>query len=140
MHHCSFQKLMMAVASFSWPLFPSRRLTSAIPCQLVARKVKDLLKGQGFPDYVAPFGNSRAQDVLDWVPVHFATLSSNVKVQGGAKGRLLAVPLTSGWVTGIWGCPCEEDGCSVIRSAWIVNTAFVLVGNVMISQQFHGLR
>ncbi|MBZ3891482.1 Tectonic-1 [Sciurus carolinensis] len=55
------------------------RLTSAIPCRLVARKVKDLLRGQGFPDYVAPFGNSRAQDVLDWVPVHFTTLSSNVK-------------------------------------------------------------
>nr|XP_027804996.1 tectonic-1 [Marmota flaviventris] len=55
------------------------RLTSALPCRLVARKVKDLLKGQGFPDYVAPFGNSQAQDALDWVPVHFATLSSNVK-------------------------------------------------------------
>uniref|UniRef100_A0A8D2BAM1 Tectonic family member 1 n=1 Tax=Sciurus vulgaris TaxID=55149 RepID=A0A8D2BAM1_SCIVU len=55
------------------------RLSSTIPCRLVVRKVKDLLRGQGFPDYVAPFGNSQAQDVLDWVPVHFTTLSSNVK-------------------------------------------------------------
>uniref|UniRef100_UPI0040386B2E tectonic-1 isoform X2 n=1 Tax=Callospermophilus lateralis TaxID=76772 RepID=UPI0040386B2E len=55
------------------------RLTSTLPCRLVARKVKDLLKGQGFPDYVASFGNSQAQDALDWVPVHFATLTSNVK-------------------------------------------------------------
>ncbi|KAM9622547.1 tectonic-1 [Trichechus inunguis] len=55
------------------------RLTRAIPCRLAMQKVKSLLKGQGFPDYVAPFGNSRAQDVLDWVPVHFLTQSSNMK-------------------------------------------------------------
>uniref|UniRef100_A0A9L0J0G8 Tectonic family member 1 n=1 Tax=Equus asinus TaxID=9793 RepID=A0A9L0J0G8_EQUAS len=47
--------------------------------QLVVQKVKSLLKGQGFPDYVAPFGNSQAQDVLDWVPVHFVTQASHVK-------------------------------------------------------------
>ncbi|XP_010967948.2 tectonic-1 isoform X1 [Camelus bactrianus] len=55
------------------------RLTGAVTCRLVAQKVKSLLKGQGFPDYVAPFGNSRAQDVLDWVPVHFITQTSHVK-------------------------------------------------------------
>ncbi|XP_017521463.3 tectonic-1 isoform X1 [Manis javanica] len=55
------------------------RLTRAITCPLVMQKVKSLLKGQGFPDYVASFGNSRAQDVLDWVPVHFVTQISHVK-------------------------------------------------------------
>eukprot|EP00070_Physeter_catodon_P002099 XP_007104269.1 tectonic-1 isoform X4 [Physeter catodon] len=55
------------------------RLTKAITCQLVAQKVESLLKGQGFPDYVAPFGNSQAQDVLDWVPVHFITQTSHMK-------------------------------------------------------------
>ncbi|KAI5251886.1 Tectonic-1 [Manis pentadactyla] len=55
------------------------RLTRAITCPLVMQKVKGLLKGQGFPDYVASFGNSRAQDVLDWVPVHFVTQISHVK-------------------------------------------------------------
>ncbi|XP_073917307.1 tectonic-1 isoform X2 [Castor canadensis] len=55
------------------------RLTSAISCQLAAQKVRDLLKGQGFPDYVAPFGNSRPQDLLDWVPVHIVSQSSNMK-------------------------------------------------------------
>ncbi|XP_008506664.1 tectonic-1 isoform X1 [Equus przewalskii] len=55
------------------------RLTGAVTCQLVGQKVKSLLKGQGFPDYVAPFGNSQAQDVLDWVPVHFVTQASHVK-------------------------------------------------------------
>ncbi|XP_063641007.1 tectonic-1 isoform X12 [Pan troglodytes] len=51
----------------------------ALPCQLVAQKVKSLLWGQGFPDYVAPFGNSQAQDMLDWVPIHFITQSFNRK-------------------------------------------------------------
>nr|KAF6468151.1 tectonic family member 1 [Rousettus aegyptiacus] len=55
------------------------RLTSATTCLLVAEKVKSLLRGQGFPEFVAPFGNSRAQDVLDWVPVHFVTQASHVK-------------------------------------------------------------
>ncbi|XP_049643724.1 tectonic-1 [Suncus etruscus] len=47
------------------------RLTGALTCELAAQRTKSLLRGQGFPDFVAPFGNSRAQDVLDWVPVHF---------------------------------------------------------------------
>uniref|UniRef100_A0A9L0JDZ7 Tectonic family member 1 n=1 Tax=Equus asinus TaxID=9793 RepID=A0A9L0JDZ7_EQUAS len=55
------------------------RKGGAVTCQLVVQKVKSLLKGQGFPDYVAPFGNSQAQDVLDWVPVHFVTQASHVK-------------------------------------------------------------
>uniref|UniRef100_A0A2I2Z711 Tectonic family member 1 n=1 Tax=Gorilla gorilla gorilla TaxID=9595 RepID=A0A2I2Z711_GORGO len=53
--------------------------TGALPCQLIAQKVKSLLWGQGFPDYVAPFGNSQAQDMLDWVPIHFITQSFNRK-------------------------------------------------------------
>ncbi|XP_020745662.2 tectonic-1 isoform X2 [Odocoileus virginianus] len=55
------------------------RLTKALTCRLVAQKMKSLLKGQGFPDYVASFGNSQAQDVLDWVPVYFITQTSHVK-------------------------------------------------------------
>lgn len=63
-------------------VFFPKRLTTAIACRLVAQKVESLLKGQGFPDYVAPFGNSQAQDVLDWVPVHFITQTSHMKVKG----------------------------------------------------------
>uniref|UniRef100_A0A5G2QAI4 Tectonic family member 1 n=1 Tax=Sus scrofa TaxID=9823 RepID=A0A5G2QAI4_PIG len=55
------------------------RKGKTITCRLAAQKVKSLLKGQGFPDYVAPFGNSQAQDVLDWVPIHFITQTSHVK-------------------------------------------------------------
>uniref|UniRef100_A0A2R9AHW5 Tectonic family member 1 n=1 Tax=Pan paniscus TaxID=9597 RepID=A0A2R9AHW5_PANPA len=61
------------------PLAAGFQLTGALPCQLVAQKVKSLLWGQGFPDYVAPFGNSQAQDMLDWVPIHFITQSFNRK-------------------------------------------------------------
>lgn len=62
--------------------FLLQRLTSTITCPLVVEKVKNLLKGQGFPDYVASFGNSQAQDVLDWVPIHFITQAPHVKVPG----------------------------------------------------------
>uniref|UniRef100_A0A2K6UX32 Tectonic family member 1 n=1 Tax=Saimiri boliviensis boliviensis TaxID=39432 RepID=A0A2K6UX32_SAIBB len=61
------------------PLAAGFQLTGALPCRLVAQKVESLLWGQGFPDYVASFGNSQAQDVLDWVPIHFITQSFNRK-------------------------------------------------------------
>ncbi|XP_063470527.1 tectonic-1 isoform X8 [Symphalangus syndactylus] len=61
----------------------------ALPCQLVAQKVKSLLWGQGFPDYVAPFGNSQAQDMLDWVPIHFFTQSFNRKDSCQLPGALV---------------------------------------------------
>uniref|UniRef100_A0A0A0MRU7 Tectonic family member 1 n=1 Tax=Homo sapiens TaxID=9606 RepID=A0A0A0MRU7_HUMAN len=57
--------------------------------QLVAQKVKSLLWGQGFPDYVAPFGNSQAQDMLDWVPIHFITQSFNRKDSCQLPGALV---------------------------------------------------
>ncbi|NXN59639.1 TECT1 protein, partial [Rynchops niger] len=48
------------------------RITAAMKCQPLTQTLLDLLKGQTFPEYVASFGNSRAQDVLDWVPItHF---------------------------------------------------------------------
>ncbi|XP_060238407.1 tectonic-1 isoform X2 [Meriones unguiculatus] len=55
------------------------RLTGTVPCGLLAQKMQDLLRGQAFPDYVAAFGNSRAQDVQDWVPVRFVLHSSSMK-------------------------------------------------------------
>ncbi|NXL63911.1 TECT1 protein, partial [Chordeiles acutipennis] len=48
------------------------RITAAMKCQPLTETLLDLLKGQSFPEYVASFGNSQAQDVLDWVPIiHF---------------------------------------------------------------------
>ncbi|NXU88694.1 TECT1 protein, partial [Xiphorhynchus elegans] len=45
------------------------RVTAAMKCQPLAQTLLDVLKGQSFPEYVASFGNSQAQDVLDWVPI-----------------------------------------------------------------------
>uniref|UniRef100_A0A8B9Z4X6 Tectonic family member 1 n=1 Tax=Buteo japonicus TaxID=224669 RepID=A0A8B9Z4X6_9AVES len=39
------------------------------PFPPLTQTLLDLLKGQSFPEYVASFGNSQAQDVLDWVPI-----------------------------------------------------------------------
>ncbi|NXK94452.1 TECT1 protein, partial [Formicarius rufipectus] len=45
------------------------RITAGMKCQPLAQTLLDVLKGQSFPEYVASFGNSQAQDVLDWVPI-----------------------------------------------------------------------
>ncbi|NWZ50919.1 TECT1 protein, partial [Haliaeetus albicilla] len=45
------------------------RITADMKCQPLTQTLLDLLKGQSFPEYVASFGNSQAQDVLDWVPI-----------------------------------------------------------------------
>ncbi|NXK55637.1 TECT1 protein, partial [Chauna torquata] len=38
------------------------RITTAMKCQPLTQALLDLLKGQSFPEYVASFGNSQAQD------------------------------------------------------------------------------
>ncbi|XP_066835423.1 tectonic-1 [Anser cygnoides] len=45
------------------------RITAAVKCQPLTQALLDLLKGQSFPEYVASFGNSQAQNVHDWVPI-----------------------------------------------------------------------
>lgn len=97
--------------------------------------MKSLLKGQGFPDYVASFGNSKAQDVLDWVPVYFITQTSHVKVNGEKLKTTLLVVSSVHLPLSLWG-----DGGGghllrgwlavggsldfVVRWAWILNTDF----------------
>ncbi|NXM65470.1 TECT1 protein, partial [Serilophus lunatus] len=51
------------------------RITAAMKCQPLAHTLLDVLKGQNFPEYVASFGNSQAQDVLDWVPITHTVIS-----------------------------------------------------------------
>lgn len=60
--------------------FFSGRITAATRCQPLTQTLLDLLKGQSFPEYVASFGNSQAQDVLDWVPITHLHTSEQVKV------------------------------------------------------------
>ncbi|XP_028914637.1 tectonic-1 isoform X2 [Ornithorhynchus anatinus] len=51
------------------------KLTRAAECQVLVQKMKTILKGQNFPEFVASFGNSQTQSVLDWVPIHHLTPS-----------------------------------------------------------------
>uniref|UniRef100_G1M5N0 Tectonic family member 1 n=1 Tax=Ailuropoda melanoleuca TaxID=9646 RepID=G1M5N0_AILME len=91
------------------------RLPKAITCQLAVQKVKSLLKGQGFPDYVAPFGNSQAQDVLDWVPIHFITQASHMKQRPMITQSLLFSCL-------VWAqlCRLGEPGTLLLASQRIL--------------------
>ncbi|XP_017669919.1 PREDICTED: tectonic-1 [Lepidothrix coronata] len=57
------------------------RITAAMKCQPLAQTLLDVLKGQNFPEYVASFGNSQAQDVLDWVPITHLHISEQSSCQ-----------------------------------------------------------
>ncbi|XP_010295219.1 PREDICTED: tectonic-1 [Phaethon lepturus] len=57
------------------------RITGSVRCQLLTQTLLDLLKGQSFPEYVASFGNSQAQDVLDWVPITYLHTSEQSSCQ-----------------------------------------------------------
>ncbi|XP_075424298.1 tectonic-1 isoform X2 [Ascaphus truei] len=45
------------------------RYSAATICPLAAEIALNALKGRQFPEYVASFGNSQPQNVLDWVPI-----------------------------------------------------------------------
>uniref|UniRef100_A0A8B9V300 Tectonic-1-3 domain-containing protein n=1 Tax=Anas zonorhyncha TaxID=75864 RepID=A0A8B9V300_9AVES len=55
------------------------RITAAVKCQPLTQALLDLLKGQSFPEYVASFGNSQAENVHDWVPIIHLQNSEQVK-------------------------------------------------------------
>ncbi|KAJ7396571.1 Tectonic-1 [Pitangus sulphuratus] len=57
------------------------RITAAMKCQPLAQTLLEVLKGQSFPEYVASFGNSQAQDVLDWVPITHLHISEQSSCQ-----------------------------------------------------------
>ncbi|KAM4585668.1 tectonic-1 [Fundulus diaphanus] len=45
------------------------RLEDITNCSLVSQLLLDVLRGPNYPHYVASFGNSPLENVLDWVPV-----------------------------------------------------------------------
>ncbi|XP_043819998.1 tectonic-1 isoform X2 [Dromiciops gliroides] len=51
------------------------RLNETINCRLVAKRLKNLLMGRSFPQYVSSFGNSQSHNLHEWVPIHFSTLA-----------------------------------------------------------------
>ncbi|XP_009069330.1 PREDICTED: tectonic-1 [Acanthisitta chloris] len=57
------------------------RITAAMECQPLAQTLLDMLKGQSFPEFVASFGNSQAQNVLDWVPITHLHISEQSSCQ-----------------------------------------------------------
>ncbi|MGH0183515.1 UNVERIFIED_CONTAM: hypothetical protein FKN15_012404 [Acipenser sinensis] len=45
------------------------RVPSTKNCTLLSETILAVLRGQGFPQFVASFGNSKPQNVLDWVQI-----------------------------------------------------------------------
>lgn len=88
---CKLASIVMDSALFL--LFSPGRITAAMKCQPLAQTLLDLLKGQSFPQYVASFGNSQAQDVLDWVPITHLHISEQVSYATTTLPLLLLSPL-----------------------------------------------
>ncbi|XP_072515737.1 tectonic-1 [Salminus brasiliensis] len=55
------------------------RLEDGANCSLVSEVILGTLKGQSFPDYVASFGNSPPQNLMDWVPIENQTMITSVQ-------------------------------------------------------------
>ncbi|XP_044131707.1 tectonic-1 [Bufo gargarizans] len=58
--------------------------TGAGFCKLTNAAILNVLQGQQFPNYVAQFGNSQPENVLDWVPINTIT-TDQAEVQGMCK-------------------------------------------------------
>ncbi|XP_076876563.1 tectonic-1-like isoform X2 [Brachyhypopomus gauderio] len=54
------------------------RLDDGASCSLLSEALLWRVKGQGFPDYVASFGNSLPQNPMDWVPIENQTILTSV--------------------------------------------------------------
>ncbi|XP_069650782.1 tectonic-1 isoform X2 [Haliaeetus albicilla] len=78
------------------------RITADMKCQPLTQTLLDLLKGQSFPEYVASFGNSQAQDVLDWVPITHLHTSEQLP-----SGRERTIPIISSVVFTDISSPAE---------------------------------
>ncbi|XP_069611224.1 tectonic-1 [Ranitomeya imitator] len=50
-------------------------------CKFAGAAILNVLQGQQFPSYVAQFGNSQPENILDWVPINVIT-TDQVEVQG----------------------------------------------------------
>uniref|UniRef100_A0A8B9JTB8 Tectonic family member 1 n=1 Tax=Astyanax mexicanus TaxID=7994 RepID=A0A8B9JTB8_ASTMX len=55
------------------------RLEDGANCSLVSEVILGTLKGQSFPDYVATFGNSLPQNLMDWVPIENQTTVTSLQ-------------------------------------------------------------
>lgn len=55
---------------FGYNMVSGCKLRYSTNCQLISETIAQVLVGQNFPDYVASFGNSQAENVADWVAVN----------------------------------------------------------------------
>ncbi|XP_069816897.1 tectonic-1 [Dendropsophus ebraccatus] len=58
--------------------------TGSALCKFASTAILNVLQGQQFPNYVAQFGNSQPENVLDWVPLSTVT-TDQADVQGMCK-------------------------------------------------------
>ncbi|KAM9118634.1 tectonic-1 isoform 2-T3 [Pangshura tecta] len=98
------------------------RITANTECQLLANIILNVLKGQNFPEYVASFGNSQAQDVLDWVPI--------THIQSSEQG-LCQIPV-SFEIEVKW----SKYGSLVNPQAKIVNVSATVITTVLAQTNF----
>uniref|UniRef100_A0A452H6M3 Uncharacterized protein n=1 Tax=Gopherus agassizii TaxID=38772 RepID=A0A452H6M3_9SAUR len=98
------------------------RITASTECQLLANIILNVLKGQNFPEYVASFGNSQAQDVLDWVPI--------THIQSSEQG-LCQIPV-SFEIEVKW----SKYGSLVNPQAKIVNVSAMVITTILAQTNF----
>nr|XP_042708392.1 tectonic-1 isoform X2 [Chrysemys picta bellii] len=98
------------------------RITASTECQLLANIILNVLKGQNFPEYVASFGNSQAQDVLDWVPI--------THIQASEQG-LCQIPV-SFEIEVKW----SKYGSLVNAQAKIVNVSATVITTILAQTNF----
>ncbi|XP_078523606.1 tectonic-1 [Lissotriton helveticus] len=55
---------------FGYNMVSGCKLRYSTNCQLTSDTITQVLRGQNFPDYVASFGNSQAENVADWVTIN----------------------------------------------------------------------
>lgn len=64
--------------------------TIAAFCQLAGDIILNALKGQQFPEYVAQFGNSQQENVLDWVAIN----TVNPGQQASTQASMCKIPVS----------------------------------------------
>nr|DBA23218.1 TPA: hypothetical protein GDO54_014153 [Pyxicephalus adspersus] len=75
----------------------SLNYTVAAFCQLAEVSILNALKGQQFPEYVAQFGNSQPENVLDWVVINTVSPGEQASAQTGMCKIPVSLELEIRW-------------------------------------------
>ncbi|CAI9564051.1 unnamed protein product, partial [Staurois parvus] len=75
----------------------SLNYTVAAFCQLVGDTTLNALKGQQFPEYVAQFGNTQPENVLDWVAINMVSRGEQASAQAGMCKIPVSLELEVRW-------------------------------------------